>query len=238
MPENALLLAAVEDNIAWCSTICASHHSDERNAESAWVNLAPSPPYYPNIITRRRNCQAGVAGLVKDIRQSGVSGAWGIKDSFHDLDLSSLGFSPVIEGQWFGGELAAQPGRSGQDWEIVREPEGLSLWEEAWGEGAHGRIFKDALLGDARIRFWTLRHNNEIVAGYISFSSGTVTGLSNWFSKSANSVFDLGIMHPVAAITSSGPIVFWSSEDDAAFQGKGFKPLGALRVWTTGLAST
>jgi hypothetical protein len=114
----------------------------------------------------------------------------------------------------------------------------LSLWEEACGEGAHGRIFKDTLLDDARIRFWLLRHDNEVVAGCISFSSGTVTGLSNWFSKSANSVLDLGIIHPVAGITSGGPIVFWSSEDDAAFQRKGFRPLGALRVWMTGLAST
>jgi hypothetical protein len=99
-PENALLLDAIEDNIAWCSTICGSHYSEERNSESAWVNLAASPLLYPNIITRRRNCQAEIVRLVK-----------------------------------------------------------------------------------------------EIVAGCISFSSGTVTGLSNWFSKRAEQVFDLGIMH-------------------------------------------
>lgn len=238
MPEDALLLAAIEDNIAWCSTVCASHHSEERNAESAWVNLAPSPPFYPNIITRRRNCQVGIAGLVNDVRQHGVSGAWGIKDSFHDLDLSGLGFRPAIEGHWFGAEHAVQRGQCEPDWEIVRHPEELSLWEKAWGEDTHRAIFKDVLLDDARIRFWMLRHESEIVAGCISFSSGPVTGLSNWFSRSGESVFDLGIIHPVAEITSGGSIVFWSTEGDAVSRREGFAPLGALRVWMSEPVST
>jgi hypothetical protein len=238
MPEDALLLAAIEDNIAWCSSICASHHSEERNLESAWVNLAPSPPFYPNIITRRPNAEADVVRLVNDIRQNGASGAWGIKDSFHDLDLAGLGFSPVIEGQWFGVEPAVQSGRCERDWDIVRNPEELSLWEKAWDNVAQVHIFKDALLEDARIRFWVLRHDTEISAGCISFSSGSVTGLSNWFSRSGVTVFDLGILHPVAEIACREPIVFWASEDDAAFQKEGFKPLGALRVWTTESVST
>jgi hypothetical protein len=237
MSENALLLAAIEDNIAWCSTICASHHSAERNSKSAWSNLAPSPPFYPNIITRRRNSQAEIAGLVKNIRQRGMPRAWAVKDSFHDLDLPDLGFSPVVEGQWFGVERAAHWGRPEHDWEIVRHPQDLSLWEAAWDESAHRRIFKDVLLSDARIRFWMLRHDDEVVAGFISSSSGVVTSLSNWFSKLAESVFDLGITHPIAETALGGSIVFWASGNDPAFSNTGFRPLGALRVWMTEPAS-
>jgi hypothetical protein len=134
-------------------------------------------------------------------------------------------------------ERAVQWGQPEHDWEIVRHPQDLSLWEAAWDESTDRRILKDVLLSDARIRFWTLRHDNEVVAGCISFSSGTVRGLSNWFSKLAESVFDRGIMHPIAETASRGSIVSWASGNNPAFSSAGFRPLGALRVWMTEPAS-
>ena len=231
MPEAALLLAAIEDNISWCRTICASHHSEERNSESAWANLAPSPPYYPNIITRRPNAQADVVQLVQEVRQNGNSGSWSIKDSFADLDLSSLGFSAMIEGRWFGRIPPRRRDASEHVWETVRQPEQLLSWEQAWGGSAEERIFKDSLLNDRRIRFWVMQRQGDIGAGCITFSSGSVTGLSNWFSIRGESVFDLGIMSAIADTRAGTPVVCWAADDAANFLGSGFTPLGRLQVW-------
>jgi hypothetical protein len=232
MPGAALLLATIEDNIGWCSTICASHHSEERNSASTWANLVPSPPYYPNIITRRPHTQADVVRLVQDVRQIGISGSWCVKDSFGDLDLSTLGFSVMIEGQWFGRISTQRRDLIEHAWETVRHPGELSLWERAWGGPAGDRIFNDTLLDDRRIRFWMLRRQGGIGAGCITFSSGRVTGLSNWFSIRGESVFDLGVMSAIADTRAGTPVVCWAAADDAAnFPGGGFAPLGRVQVW-------
>jgi hypothetical protein len=228
MRDTSLLLAAIEDNIAWCSTVCAAHGSDERISANTWSNLAPSPPYYPNIITRRPQARSDVIGLVAAIRKRPSMRAWGIKDSFDDLDLTTMGFDLAIEGQWFAGKPAA--GGRRHDWEAVRGPEELSLWEQAWNQEAQGRrIFKDTLLADPRIRFWMQRRSKEIIAGCISFVSGPVIGLSNWFCKQAETVFDLGIRHAVAETATGRPVVCWTSSTEAA--PPGLTPLGPLRVW-------
>lgn len=221
---TALLRAAIEDNVAWCRAVSAAHGSDERTTPAVWINLAASPPYYPNIITREPGAQAEVAQWVEAVRKQNAERKWGIKDSFHDLDLSALGFIPAIEGEWFGGELV--PEEALRDWGVARTPAELALWERAWGEASDHSIFVDALLDDPRIKFWMLRQGSDIAAGCISFSSGPVIGLSNWFSKRAESVFDLGIR---GALANDRPVVCWASEEQTA--PAGFNRLGPLRVW-------
>jgi hypothetical protein len=232
---SCLLSAAIEDNIAWCSAVCAAHASEARNTEATWVNLAPSPLYYPNIITRQPSAQAEVARLVDEVRRNGMRGSWGIKDSFHDLDLTPLGFSPAIEAQWFAGTHAMRSRQREHSWEVVRRPEDLLLWERAWGGGDEHRLFKDGLLGERRIRFWKLGHQEEIFAGCITFSSGKSTGLSNWFSKRTESIFELGVMQAVAETIDAKPVVCWAAEDERL--PSGFQPLGPLRIWISEAAS-
>ena len=229
MPTS-LLSAAIEDNIAWCSTVCASHSSDEQMSLTSWANLAPSPPYYPNIITRQPHAQAEVIRLIDSVRKRNANSAWGIKDSFADLDLTAAGFRLAIEGQWFAGEPAAGQKRA-HEWEVVRLPEDLSLWEQAWSEESGHRIFKESLLNDSRIRFWMQRQAGEIIAGCISFAPGPVIGLSNWFSQGAESVFDRNILDAVQHEGAHRPVVFWAADGDAAFSASGLKALGKLRVW-------
>jgi hypothetical protein len=229
-----LLSAAIEDNIAWCSAVCAAHAPEARSTEATWVNLAPSPLYYPNIITRQPSAQAEVVRLVDEVRRNGSQGSWGIKDSFHDLDLTSLGFVPAIEAQWFAAAHAMQPRHAPPGWATIRRPEDLLLWERAWGN-TERRIFKDGLLDDQRIRFWKLQRQEEIFAGCITFSSGRVTGFSNWFSKQSESVFDLGILQAIAETTDAGPLVCWAAEGERL--PSGFQPLGPLRIWISEAAS-
>ena len=223
----SLLGMAIDDNVGWCSTVSAAHGSDERMTGAAWINLAPSPPYYPNIITRRPGAQADIAGLIEAVRAQNTQRSWGIKDSFCDLDLTASGFSAVIEGEWFGGKIEKSP--AVHNWEIVRRREELSLWEQAWDEASDHRIFTDALLDDPRISFWMLRRAGDITAGCISFSSEPMIGLSNWFSRQAETAFDLGILPAIAETAGGRPVVCWASRTDAA--PAGLSPLGPLRVW-------
>lgn len=225
---SSLLSAAIEDNISWCSRICASHGSHELVSPTSWANLGPSPPYYPNIITRKPHAQGEIVRLIEIVRQQNPNRCWGIKDSFADLDLISSGFHVAIKGQWFAGEPAAAGQKSPHEWEIVRGAEELSRWERAWSETSDHRIFQMDLLDDSRIRFWMLRQAGDIIAGCISFASGPVIGLSNWFSKGAGTAFDLGIMNVVPR-----PVVLWAADDDAAASPSGLKTLGKLRVWMT-----
>ena len=233
MAENALLLAAIEDNVSWCSAMCTSHHSDERITARVWANLVPSPLYYPNLITRLPHSQPDIAGYLEKIRENCAPETWAIKDSFRDLDLSGFGFEPVIEGQWFGLDPAPRGRRGEHLWQAVRTAEELSHWETAWNADGDRRLFKDVLLADMRVRFWMLRHDGEIVAGCISFASETAIGLSNWFSRRPESVFELGLLGPITDQVWGKPIVFWTDEPAASFAGFGFKPLGPLRVWMT-----
>lgn len=234
MRDASLLLAAIEDNIGWCSAVCAAHGADERISANTWSNFAPSPPYYPNIITRRPQARSDVIELVAAIRKRPSMGSWAIKDSFSDLDLTTMGFDLAIEGQWFAGEPAA--GGRRHDWEAVRQSEELSLWKQAWSEEAQGqRIFADTLLADPRIRFWMQRQSEEITAGCISFDSGPVIGLSNWFCREAETVFDLGILPSIAETAAGRPVVCWASRTEAA--PPGLTPLGPLCVWILGRVS-
>jgi hypothetical protein len=212
--------------------VCAAHGSDEHLSLKAWVNLMASPPYYPNIITRQPGTQAEVVRLIDVVRRRNAGRLWGIKDSFADLDLGPLGFDLVIEGQWFGGELATNSQRQ-HHWDVVRHPRELSLWEQVWGGEGDRRVFKDALLDDPRIRFWMQRRGGEIIAGCISFASDPAIGLTNWFSHGTETVFDLGIMNVLQEVGEGRPLVFWAGGGDAARSASGLSALGNLRVWMT-----
>lgn len=218
---GTLLQAAIEDNIAWCGAVSAQHGSDAHLSPGAWFNLAPAPVYYPNIITR--GPQADVVSLIEIVGRRSAGRSWAVKDSFADLDLSGLGFSPMIEGQWYGAAPPFERTGQAQAWETLHRPEDLPLWAKAWDESA-ASVFTEALLDDPRIEFRMLRRNGDIVAGGIAFTQGMVTGLSNWFSRSEATVFDLGILQAI-----SRPVVFWASGDEAA--ASGFTTLGRLRVW-------
>lgn len=81
MDEYDLLRVAIEDNIAWCSAVCSAHGSNETSSPIAWTNLATSPRYYPNIITRERSAHHAISALADKVRKANPSLRWGIKVS-------------------------------------------------------------------------------------------------------------------------------------------------------------
>jgi hypothetical protein len=231
MQRQALLRAAIENNIDWCSTVCSAHGCDERELEWVWMNLAPSPRYYPNIITKRPRSNEEVALRVGELRRAGLRGNWGIKDSFGDLDLSEAGFTSVLAGRWWG--CPHQPPRAPATlgWQAVAGGQSLMLWEEAWGGDPQARIFKDSLLNSGSVTFWALHRDGGVEAGCISSVSKTSAGLSNWFSRSGKSALDLGIVEAIREKHRNLPLVLWACNEDDLLVAAGLDPLGPLQVW-------
>ncbi|TAY79726.1 hypothetical protein [Rhizobium ruizarguesonis] len=223
---SRLLHIAVEDNIAWCSRVCSAHGSNETRSSRAWANLAISPPFYPNIITREKGVQNEVVELAHKVREANQPQKWGIKDSFGDLTLSEEGFERVLAGHWYGGTVSSG---GSADWKTVTSPAELLLWERAWGS-SDDTIFPSTLLEDHRITFWFKGELGAIESGFISFDTGFSLGLSNWFSLKGHSFAQMGVLKAAGSASQGLPIVCWST-DDLSGDEMGLAKLGPLQVW-------
>jgi hypothetical protein len=228
---DQLLRLAIDDNIGWCGAVCAAHGADEDISSVAWTNLRPSPPFYPNIITREPGTQTGILKVIERLTALAIPKGWGIKDSFCDLALADIGFELVLKGSWFGGVPTRAPKQPDNRWKKVASSKDLLRWEMAWGGEREARIFTDVLLADRRVEFWSLRPDEMIEAGFICFRSGRSIGLSNWFSLNGQSVFERGALEIVASRFSGSPIVFWASDGDFVYETNAVSQLGPLQVW-------
>jgi hypothetical protein len=226
MDKSQLLRIAVEDNVAWCSRVCSSHGSNETRSSIAWANLAASPPFYPNIITRERDVGNEVAELADKVREANRSRRWGIKDSFADLNRPERGFERVLTGHWYGGTVS---GGDAAGWKTVASPAELNVWERAWGP-SEDTVFPGTLLEDHRIKFWFQGDIGAIKSGFISFYTGFSFGLSNWFSLEGHSFAQIGVLKAAGSASHRLPIVCWST-DDLSVEEVGFGKLGPLQVW-------
>ncbi|TAV04519.1 hypothetical protein ELI39_04040 [Rhizobium ruizarguesonis] len=223
---SRLLRIAVEDNIAWCSRVCSAHGSNETRSSRAWANLAISPPYYPNIITRGKGVQNEVVELAHKVREANQPRRWGIKDSFGDLTLIKEGFERVLAGHWYGGAVSSG---ASADWKTVTSPAELHLWERAWGS-SDDTVFPGTLLEDHRITFWFKGEPSAIESGFISFDTGFSLGVSNWFSLKTQSFTQMGALQAAGSASHGLPIVCWS-RDDLGGEEMGLAKLGPLQVW-------
>ncbi|MEZ2220140.1 hypothetical protein [Rhizobium sp. RCC_161_2] len=224
---SRLLHIAVEDNVAWCSKVCSAHGSNETRSSRAWANLAISPPFYPNIITREKGVQNEVSELAHKVREANQSRKWGIKDSFGDLiTLTEQGFEWMLAGHWYGGMVS-----SGESvgWKTITSPAELHLWERAWGS-PDDTIFPSTLLEDHRVNFWFTGELGAIESGFISFDTGFSFGLSNWFSVKGHSFAQIGVLKAAGSASQGLPIVCWSA-DDLSGKEMGLAKLGPLQVW-------
>lgn len=229
MIKSELLQFAIDDNIQWCTAICESHQANIHITNSTWINCNPAPRYYPNIITREPKAQSSTLAAIDQYRIHNPTGSFGIKDSYEDINLEQYGFNCILNGVWYGGYLPTSQ-QGSLNWQAVQSADELEQWEIAWGGYTESRIFKDILLLDPRIKFWCIRENGNIRAGFISFYSEKSIGVSNWFSTDG-SVFELGIAEGIAPYFRSLPIVFWLAENDAINAGTAISSLGSMRVW-------
>ncbi|MCB0153689.1 MAG: hypothetical protein KDF65_02755, partial [Anaerolineae bacterium] len=215
---------AVWNNAVWCDTICRTHRRPGEFLAGLWLNRAETPPFYPNAITLRVDQPERQLAYIKELLAADIPGAWGVKDSFATLDLSSLGFHKVFEGQWIYREAAPAKTETsvvGGRWVRVTDEPALAAWEAAWrdepADSTQSPIFQPALLTDETIAILAVVAEGRIVAGAIASHTGPVVGLSNLFVPASEAIsFRLGCLAAITEIFSGLPLVGYEAGQDLA----------------------
>lgn len=235
---------AVYNNAVWCDTVCRAHGSPGVFLDGIWINRRKTPRFYPNAVTLTKDgeCAAKLAHI-RDLLQSGIPGPWGVKDSFRALELASLGFRILFEGEWICREsLRPRPdgGASGVHWVAVDEASRLADWELAWDAGPTSdmhsppvRVFPASLLMDQDVAIIAAYQDQRIVAGAIASRTEGVIGLSNVFVPEAGGErFLAGCVAWIVDAFPGLPIVGYEREHGLAMaRAQGFDALGPLRTW-------
>lgn len=221
---NALLLQAALNNAEWCDSVCRSHGAAGTFVPSHWESTAPAPPLYPSIVTLQSGPEAVQAQAVAALSARWPDADLGVKDSFSALDLSSYGFTRLLDGFWL--RYDPPPGDPPSDliWGMIETPAALALWQSAWSSGAGPDVFRPALLADPAVGVLAGWAGDRIVAGAMVNRSEQVTGLSNVFGPPAQLA---RLVREVVGFGGDKPVVGWE-----AVPPPGAAVLGPMRVWT------
>ena len=184
---EALAVAAARNNAEWCNAVVRRHAGAGVFLDEAWFTNHPAPRFYPNVVTLDRLSHEQQFTVVDDVIAAiGHQHEIGVKDSFAALDLTSRGFSVIIDGQWIA--RSQQPALPDIGIETIATARALTEWEHAWGQGSTttGPTFRPELLDDTDLVFLAQRDGQELVAGLIANRSADVAGISNFFAPSAD----------------------------------------------------
>lgn len=234
---------AARNNAAWCDAMCSAHGRPGAFFDSHWINRAPVPPLHPNLVTLAPAVEPTMAA-VRELAEARPAASWAVKDSFAVLPLEQAGFRVLFEAEWI-----ARPARrggmgrrslGGHLFRVHSEP-ALAEWEAAWGESPEQpRLFLPDLLRRSEVAILATRGGGDAIrAGAIVNHSGNAVGLSNFFARGEQRAALRAACVDAAADTFPGlPLVgYEAGQDLAECLALGFSPLGALRVWTSGVAS-
>jgi hypothetical protein len=229
------LLAAIRNNAAWCDAVVNTHEGQTRFEASHWINITPSPPFYPNVITLTRDDTAAQLAAIRELDAAQESG-WGVKDSFATLDLAPLGFEKLFDAQWLyrpASEIQA-PTLPGLDWKKVTAEMRLAAWERGFFDGEEPEgLFRPGLLSDPEIAIMGAFNKDEARAGAIFNRHSGACGISNVFSANDfGDAFLKNVVARAAAFAKGDPLVTYMPHDVLPeWQALGFEPIGPLRVW-------
>jgi hypothetical protein len=222
--------AAARSNAAWCEAVCAAHGAPGERSSVAWINRRAVPAFYPNVATLVPEV-APVLALVSELASSGLTGAWGVKDSFRTLPLDDHGFGVLFDAEWIWHPPARRrPIRS--SWSRIDTAEGLAEWEAAWGESAGGaRTFVPALLERSDLAFLATRRAGRITGGIVAFLTEEAVALSNAFGGTGPAL-EAGIEAASDWFPDRPLVGYEPVEELAAWRAMGFRSVGPLRIWT------
>jgi len=235
---SSITARAARNNAIWCDTVCRAHDRPGEFHETLWFTRLGTPRFYPDAVT----IAGAEAAPVQLEAIAGLIGAtpkreWFVKDSFHCLQLNSLGFESLFDAEWIalGG---ARPDLKHNLPEyrstIVTGEAGLIAWEQSWaGKEANSepRIFMPGLLADSNVVFVSFQAEGGIAGGGILNRGAEVVGLSNLFGSRIDLVYrSLAAM--AGEIFPGLPLVGYEhGKDLAAAKLAGFETAGALRIW-------
>lgn len=232
--------AAARNNAGWCQRMCSAHGASGVFAPWGWFTGGPAPRFYPNMVTLTPHDQAAQRDAVRGLLHSGLPGGWGVKDSYAALDLSDLGFTPLLEAQWVrrpaGRPLPAPAARVAR-WARVASPRGLAQWERTWGSTEdEPRLFLPALLSDPQVLFLAAWEDDAVAAGAAACISGGVVGLSNLFAPAGEEeAYWAGCLALLAQTFPGLDLVDYEHGPSLEIvQALGFERSGPLVIWLAG----
>lgn len=230
---------AVRNNAVWCDSVCRAHGRPGTFLEELWINRHEMPRFYPNAVTLSDSASAAQLAGIGDLVAAGLSGEWGVKDSFAVLDLAPLGFRVLFDAQWICRSAAVPPpdmSIADVRWVRVEGAAALAAWEMVWGGAPHAeqaRIFVPALLADENVAVIAAYRDHQIVAGTIANCAADVMGLSNLFVPERDSErFWAGCVAAAIDAFPDLPIVgYVAGTELASARALNFETLGPLRIW-------
>jgi hypothetical protein len=229
-PVDRWRAIAALNNAEWCDAVCRSHGGWTRFDDDAWTTQRRPPPYYPDAVTLVPN--PVVDRLLSRID---TSAGCSIKDSFASLDLTPYGFQVLFDAQWIVRSSTDPPAeQGGPRWSLVRDPDSLARWTQAWrGADRPADVFRTELLDDECVAILGAFEGDQIVAGAVLNRSPTVVGISNLFADpGAVSTSWSGCLRFAESLFPAATFVGYESGNGLqAARHQGFETAGALRVW-------
>jgi hypothetical protein len=235
---------AVLNNVRWYEAIFEAHGRTSRRDGIVWLSHETPPPFHSSLIVLYASIsQADINAYVLDLDSMSLPRDWSIKDSYACLDLSSRGFTQLLEAQWIWRD-AVQPMTYNANlrlaWAPIANGAELAEWEGAWSADARNRSgprlarqFPERLLDSPDHAFFAGRLDGKVVAGGIANRSPGVVGLSNMFSAAAFAKEKwAALVNCASTAFPNTPLVGY--ERNAELQhakSVGFAPVGPLRVW-------
>jgi hypothetical protein len=207
-----------------------------------WMSSDTAPPYYSNAVTLDAADPAGQVARLRDL-DAVMRRRWSVKDSFSELDLSPLGFQSLFGADWIWCDAGEVPGTHEDDdviWRPITTTDQLDEWETAWrenGSPTDSPVFVPALLENAAISLFGGYRDGAVVAGCAGNRSADAVGFSNFFSGDGQE--ERVLPSAIAAVARFGqglPVVGYLAGDGLArVERLGFRTVGPLRVWLTGV---
>jgi hypothetical protein len=235
---DELTIQAARNNAEWCDAVCCAYGVPGEIFDDLWMNLHPTPPFYPNAVTLTENGSEIQTEHIRELLKSGITADIGIKDSFCSLDLAPLGFVVWFTAEWLyrHASLAAPDiPLDGVVWRKIESETDLIEWEAAWNNDNNEpiHIFKSSLLADKNIAFFAAYNNQCIVAGGIANKTGDVVGISNIFTpKDAAQDFWASFTRVVMEAFPGFSLVGYERDLELELaHNVGFQSIGPLRVW-------
>lgn len=230
------LKQAAANNADLHACVFKAHGLRFRCSDDLFWALDWPPPFFADLITLAPLLDAASSDRVREIATNRAQTS-AIKDSFANIDLSSIGMAVLFEASWI--RAHAPPKQLRQDgWVNVKNARELACWEQAWkaaGSAATRRMFPGVCLENQDWCFWGRRRDSKFKAGFIANRSSDVVGVSNVFGDEN----DASVFNDAASIAwewdGGRPVVGYErgrSLEQAL--GCGFEAIGPLRVWVGG----
>jgi hypothetical protein len=231
-------LSAALNNASWCDAVCRGAGGTTEFAAGFWRNQVASPPYFPNVITTHAVVDpAAVEEALRSITTLGHQ--VGVKDSFHTLNLASIGFSKLFDASWICRDPGSPEHRPKRlTWKKIELAAKLRAWETAWwpeGPSPVPRpgIFAPSLLQHQNICFLGGYEGEVLVAGAAITETEDIVGLSCTFFRGPN--VEQQRRELLAVLDERYPsrvvLGYESGEELIVMRELGFRQIGPLCVW-------